>query len=306
MAARQEARKSSCRSTGSARRKTRRTRKTRPNALKRCGNGLKSTTDGKTTRMETRRIYFKNDFKIYEKSEAGYGVPFLFRYFTDRPLRCVEASFDGTEYSNCHVTDDGLLCVAFDDHGLGLGVLKCERRYSLTDEDFRDGVWDEVFPPTPLVCVDGEAEYNLQLSLEGSLPELNVTCVVPAYYVKGDKGDKGDPGEKGDKGDPGEKGDPGAAAKINGYNAITIEGDPVVQDGDTLTIDSYSKASADATATALGGRIDGVTASVAALEGKVDTNAEGIAALETAVAACVTAEAASETEYGEWDEIVNG
>ena len=241
--------------------------------------------------METRRIYFKNDFKIYEKSEAGYGVPFLFRYFTDRPLRCVEASFDGTEYCNCHVTEDGLLCVAFDDHGLGLGVLKCERRYSLTDEDFRDGVWDEVFPPTPLVCVDGEAEYNLQLSLEGSLPELNVTCVVPAYYVKGDKGDKGDPGE---------------AAKINGYNAITIDGDPVVQDGDTVTIDSYSKAAADATADALGGRIDGVTASVAALEGKVDTNAEGIAALETAVGECVKAEAASETEYGEWDAIANG
>ncbi len=288
--------------------------------------------------METRRIYFKNDFKIYEKSEAGYGVPFLFRYFTDRPLRCVEASFDGTEYSNCHVTVDGLLCVAFDEHGLGLGVLKCERRYSLTDEDFRDGVWDEVFPPTPLVCVDGEAEYNLQLSLEGSLPELNVTCVVPAYYVKGDKGD---PGEKGEKGD---KGDPGAAAKINGYNAITIKGDPVVQDGDAVTIDSYSKAAADATATALGGRIDGVTASVEALEadrlkgvtavgsgfltlepGTVSGNvqaisgslatkgvaestsaADGLATANDVRLWGVTAEAASETEYGEWDEIVNG
>ncbi len=34
--------------------------------------------------------------------------------------------------------------------------------------------------------------------------------------------------------------------------------------------------------------------------------ATSVTALETAVAACVTAEAASETEYGEWDAIVNG
>lgn len=33
----------------------------------------------------------------------------------------------------------------------------------------------------------------------------------------------------------------GAQATINGYNTITIKGDPVQQEGPTLTIDSYSK-----------------------------------------------------------------
>lgn len=33
----------------------------------------------------------------------------------------------------------------------------------------------------------------------------------------------------------------GAPAKINGYNTITIKGDPVQQEGSTLTVDSYAK-----------------------------------------------------------------
>ena len=172
--------------------------------------------------MEVRKIFFKNDFKIYEKSEAGFGVPFLFKYWTDRAQNAYVASYDGTTYTNCRVTAEGTLCVAFDQHKLGLGVLKCERMYSMNDADFRDGNWDEVFPPEAVICVDGDVEFYLQLALEGSLPELNTTCVVPAYYVKGDKGDKGDTGEKGDKGDKGdtgaqgEKGDKGDKGDTGG------------------------------------------------------------------------------------------
>jgi hypothetical protein len=117
--------------------------------------------------------------------------------------------------------DDGRLCVAFDDHGLGLGVLRVERRFYLTDADYASGVCDEVFPPTPVTCEDGGEQYNLCLSLEGTLTELNASSVVLPYWIKGED------------------------AKINGVNSINIVGEAVKQVGETLTIDAYSKSTVD-------------------------------------------------------------
>ncbi len=171
--------------------------------------------------MEQKKLYFKTDFKIWETCEGGFGLPFRFNYYTNAPRCGWEATFDGKEYHNCALMDDGRLCVAFDNHGLGFGILKVERRYYLTDEDYKTGICDEVFPGAPVVCKDGDKEYNLHLTLDGALTALNATSEVPPPYVKGED------------------------AKINGRNTITIEGDAVSQEGDVLTIDSYSKAQAD-------------------------------------------------------------
>ena len=169
--------------------------------------------------MEERKLFFKSDFKLWELCESGYGVPFRFRYYTNSPKLAWEASFDGHEYVNCKLMDDGRLCVAFDDHKLGLGLLKVERRYYLTDSDYQSDICDEVIAPAAVVCqdgvdLDGVDTYNIRLSLEGA-KTLSAHVEVPPYYQKGDNGKD---------------------ATINGYNAVTISGRSVTQEGNNITI----------------------------------------------------------------------
>ena len=171
--------------------------------------------------MKRKKLYYKTDFKIWERCECGFGAPFYFIYFTNNPRCGVVASYDGREYHGCRLMEDGRLCVAFDDHGLGLGVLRVERRFYLSDADYASGVCDEVFPPIPVTCEDGDEQYNLYLSLDGALSELNASSVVPPYFIKGED------------------------AKINGVNSIEIVGEAVKQEGDRLTIDAYSKSTVD-------------------------------------------------------------
>lgn len=171
--------------------------------------------------MKQRKLYFKTDFKIWERCDCGFDAPFRFTYFTGSPRCGVVASYDGHEYHGCKLMEDGRLCVAFDDHGFGLGVLRVERRFYLTDADYASGVCDEVFPPTPVTCEDGDEQYNLCLSLEGTLTELNASSVVPPYWIKGED------------------------AKINGVNSLRITGEAVKQDGETLIIDAYKKSTVD-------------------------------------------------------------
>ena len=164
--------------------------------------------------MKQRKLYFKTDFKVWERCDCGFNAPFRFTYFTGSPRCGVVASYNGREYHGCKLMEDGRLCVAFDDHGFGLGVLRVERRFYLSDADYASGVCDEVFPPTPVTCEDGDEQYNLCLSLEGTLTELNASSVVPPYWIKGED------------------------AKINGVNSINIVGEAVTQKGDTLTIEA--------------------------------------------------------------------
>lgn len=171
--------------------------------------------------MKQRKLYFKTDFKIWERCDCGFNAPFRFTYFTGSPRCGVVASYNGREYHGCKLMEDGRLCVAFDDHGFGLGVLRVERRFYLSDADYASGVCDEVFPPTPVTCEDGDEQYNLCLSLEGTLTELNASSVVPPYWIKGED------------------------AKINGVNSINIVGEAVTQKGETLTIDAYKKSTVD-------------------------------------------------------------
>lgn len=202
--------------------------------------------------MEERKLFFKSDFKLWELCEAGYSVPFRFRYYTNSPKLAWEVSFDGHEYVNCKLMEDGRLCVAFDDHKLGLGLLKVERRYYLTDEDYQTDICDEVIAPAAVVCWDGidtdgvdmdgvdpycVDTYNIRLSLEGA-KTLSAHVEVPPYYQKGDRGPQGP------------KGDRGADAYVNGYTTVYIDGEAVKQEGNVLTIDAYKKSSVDAMMTA--------------------------------------------------------
>ena len=180
--------------------------------------------------LPTKQIYFKSDFQILLDSEAGWTVPFQLRFYTNAPSRPFVASFDGTEYTNCHIHEgDDRLCIGFDDHGLGLGMLMVEMRFYLNSECYASGICDEVIPPQAVTVYDEDEEqdYTITLSLQGA-STLETVGTLPAYYQKGDKGDtgatgpqgpqgeqglqgeQGPQGLQGDKGDKGDKGDTGA------------------------------------------------------------------------------------------------
>ena len=142
--------------------------------------------------MDYKNIFFKTDFAITEKSEAGYGVPFRFKYFTASPSRAFVASFDGNTYTNCHLDDDGNLCIGFDDHNMGLGTLMVERTYYLNNSCYVSGVCDERIAPTPVVIEEeGEGgvinKFQIVLSLQGETT-IAATSTVQPYYAKGDPG----------------------------------------------------------------------------------------------------------------------
>ena len=142
--------------------------------------------------MDYKNIFFKTDFAITEKSEAGYGVPFRFKYYTASPSRAFVASFDGNTYTNCHLDDDGNLCIGFDDHNMGLGTLMVERTYYLNNSCYVSGVCDERIAPTPVVIEEeGEGgvinKFQIVLSLQGETT-IAATSTVQPYYAKGDPG----------------------------------------------------------------------------------------------------------------------
>ena len=162
--------------------------------------------------METKKIFYQSDFRLVEQSDAGFGVPFKFTYYTANPKQCWVATYDGHEYTNCEVDGDGRLCIGFDDHKLGVGTLMVERRYYLTDEHYQSGICDEVIEPTPVIIkedVEGtEVEMNVVLGFDGCTAPT-ITGEIPPYWTKGDKGDPGPEGPQGPQGEQGPVGPQG-------------------------------------------------------------------------------------------------
>jgi len=162
--------------------------------------------------METKKIFYQSDFRLVEQSDAGFGVPFKFTYYTANPKQSWVASYDGHEYTNCEVDGDGRLCIGFDDHKLGVGTLMVERRYYLTDEHYQSGICDEVIEPTPVIIkeeVEGtEVEMNVVLGFDGCTAPT-ITGEIPPYWTKGDKGDPGPEGSQGPQGEQGPVGPQG-------------------------------------------------------------------------------------------------
>lgn len=118
--------------------------------------------------MEQVKIFFKSDFKIFLGSSDNWTVPFKIRFWTDKSGCAREnvASFDGVNYRNCRLMDDGRLCVAFDDHKMGCGTLLMEIHLFLSDSDYRTGVCDRIIPPQKVVCKNSSKdEYNLYFNL---------------------------------------------------------------------------------------------------------------------------------------------
>lgn len=136
--------------------------------------------------METIQQHFKSDFKVFIDSEAGWGVPFILKFWTNAPSRPYIASYDGANFTNCHIMDDGRLCVSFDNHHLGLGILMYQPTFFIDDECFRTGVCDESVPAAPLVVKDapvvedfGHDYFRLQTECTVLIPQGAVSMSYP-------------------------------------------------------------------------------------------------------------------------------
>ena len=199
--------------------------------------------------MNYKDIFYRTDFAITEHSEAGYNVPFRFRYYAAAPSRYFEASFDGTNFTNCRLDDQGNLVIGFDNHNLGCGILMVTRTYYLNNQDYADGVCDESIAPTPVVIEEedsqGQTQYfNIRLALSGETA-IDASSTVLPYYAKGDPGEsayqiavdhgyvgteeewleslKGAPGAQGPQGPQGPQGETGVSG---GWLFPTMNFDP--------------------------------------------------------------------------------
>lgn len=128
------------------------------------------------------QINYKSDFKITEKSETiASNVPFTFMYYVTKKKTYI-ASFDGiSEYINCERLEDGSIKVIFNNSNLGRGILRVERKYYITDKDFKDGVFN--------VVTDDATDVFLH---EGKTYDPNIITTVVPPYIKGEKGEKGE------------------------------------------------------------------------------------------------------------------
>jgi hypothetical protein len=198
-----------------------------------------------------RTINYESDFKIIEGFKDGSSIlaaPFRFTYYTKVSMGVYVAEYNGSEFVNCHPSEDGRVIVPFDSPKLGMGVLMVKREFFLNDSDFNDGICNLVsVEPTGITldkgATDDMGEINIELfpfyqqgetgksayqewldlGNEGTVADfLNSMRGEPFTYddftpeqlaalkgPKGDKGDKGDRGEQGVQGVQGEKGDQG-------------------------------------------------------------------------------------------------
>ena len=143
--------------------------------------------------MQKLNLCYKSDFKITEKCDAGYAMRFRFLYYVGTPAKTFVASYDGENYENCHLNEDGTLTVCFDDHGLGIGTLMVERRYYFDDEQYQTGKCDIVMPAAPVVVIGKDAPtlsklFEVVLSTKG-LSYLECYAIVEPYWMLGGFGE---------------------------------------------------------------------------------------------------------------------
>lgn len=186
--------------------------------------------------MNTIDIYFKSDFTVILASEAQWGgCPFRLSFFTASPSRSFVACFDGENYHNCRLLEDGRLEVAFNQKDgnvqtlMGIGTLMCAPEFYLDNEAFRDHVCNQFVKPFPVVCISelGD-ECQVSLSLNGA-STLTTVGTLPAFYQQGPAGPAGANGADGAPGPAGERGPVGPAGPQG------PKGDPGNVDFEVLT-----------------------------------------------------------------------
>lgn len=110
--------------------------------------------------MNKKQIYFKSDFTVILASEAQWGgCPFRLSFYTASPSRAFVASFDGENWENCRLLDDGRLEVAINQNDgdiqtlMGIGTLHVAPEFYLDNDAFRDHVCNEFVKPFKVTSV---------------------------------------------------------------------------------------------------------------------------------------------------------
>lgn len=117
-----------------------------------------------------RTINHESDFKITEGFKDGSSIlaaPFRFTYYTKVTRGVYVAEYNGSEYVNCHPTDDGRVVVPFDSPKLGMGVLMVKREFFLNDKDFADGICNLVSVESTGITLDkGATDMDGEVNIE--------------------------------------------------------------------------------------------------------------------------------------------
>lgn len=122
-----------------------------------------------------KEINYQSDFKLFEKGDL-HTAPFEFEYRTafSKPYKVSHA--DGV-FTNCKLTEDGRLMVVFDNHGLRPGLLRCLRKYYLTDKDYHNGICHLVSDESTDVMLTTGKTDCVQVEIE-----------LPPHYQQGEPG----------------------------------------------------------------------------------------------------------------------
>lgn len=135
--------------------------------------------------MQQKLIYYKSDFKLFIRTEAGFSVPFRFEFYTDKPNRPFVAKYDGTNYIGCFLMEDGRLCVAVENAGFGFGKLMIKQTYFLNDADYPEKVCDRVIDPRPVLdLTNPDNPCEIVMGPEGD-DDIEFTVELPPYYQAG-------------------------------------------------------------------------------------------------------------------------
>lgn len=138
-----------------------------------------------------KKINYKSDFDFLLRLTdcKGDAVPFPdcdwdARFYTSSKANAYVASCKDGVCVNCIREEDGVRFV-FDRHNLGVGTLKWEPHFEFPNGIYPDGIQDKYEPqPLDIELVPGRGDCPTQAEIEAVLP-----------YIKGEKGDKGDPGK---------------------------------------------------------------------------------------------------------------
>jgi len=134
--------------------------------------------------MDNITKHYKSDFTVPMKlllDENGIPYPFRIRFCTQN-IDFYEASWNGIVGINLlsnPKTDDEEVFIKLDKHGLGIGVLKQETTFSISTEDWKNGVVYKVFA--------GETGYELTSKkddIDGEVMTLPISFDM--NLIKGD------------------------------------------------------------------------------------------------------------------------
>ena len=118
----------------------------------------------------SKNINYESDFKLIEGFKDGSSItnaPFRFTYYTKVSRGVYIAEYNGSEFVNCHPSDDGRVIVPFDSPQLGMGVLMVKREFFLNDSDFKDGICNLVSVENTGVTLDkGATDMDGEVNIE--------------------------------------------------------------------------------------------------------------------------------------------